>query len=265
MPELNATPVTFKCKICGGDIVNNFLVGSCVCAHCGNRWNLEDMIPDYSQYSNIIADINEAHEAVSNNPTVVSLERAKSLLAFAADESDKLDGVIASDLAKMSRDEIEKIDKIQSYMKGVAFFEKQNYHGALTEFEKVPGYKNSDELKEQCKVYVTKQNKTNRFMEVFLGMLFPAMLCIVLKIAMDVSFTVLVPLFLGLSVVLGLLIYIGGLPGSIVKLASVLSAIPFLAFLIIRYDIHILFFKLCKLIFLYIIDMIKYVLVDSNK
>ena len=79
MSELNATPVTFKCKICGGDVVNNFLVGSCVCSHCGNKWNLEDVIPDYIQYSNIISDINEAYEAVSNNPTVVSLERAKSL------------------------------------------------------------------------------------------------------------------------------------------------------------------------------------------
>lgn len=265
MSELNATPVTFKCKICGGDVVNNFLLGSCVCSHCGNKWNLEDVIPDYIQYSNIISDINEAYEAVSNNPTVVSLERAKSLLDFAADESEKLDGVIASDLAKMSRDEIAKIDKLQSYMKGVAFFEKKNYQSALAEFEKVPGYKNSDEFKKQCRVYVDKQNKTNRFMEVFLGMLFPAMLCIVLKITMDVSLTVLIPLFLGLSVVLGLLIYLGGLTGSIVKLVSVLSTIPFLVFLIIRYDIHILFFKLCKLIFMYIIDMIKYVLVDSKK
>lgn len=265
MPELNATPVTFKCKICGGDIVNNFLVGSCVCAHCGNKWNLEDMIPDYSQYSNIISNINAANEAVSNNPTVVSLERAKSLLNFAVEESEELDGVIASDLAKMSRDEIVKIDRMQGYMKGMAFFEKQNYQGALEEFEKIPGYKNSDELREQCKVHVEKQNKTNRFMEVFLGMLFPAMLCIVLKIAADMSIAILLPLFLGLSVVLGFLIYMGGLPGSIVKLASVLSIAPFLIFIIIRYDIHIMFFKLCKLIFEYLIQMIKYVLVDSKK
>lgn len=265
MPELNATPVTFKCKICGGDIVNNFLVGSCVCAHCGNKWNLEDMIPDYSQYSNIISNINEANEAVSNNPSVVSLERAKSLLKFAAEESEEIEGVIASDLARMSRDEIEKIDRMQSYMKGMSFFEKQNYQDALGEFEKIPGYKNSDELREQCKVKVEKQNKTNRFMEVFLGMLFPAMLCIVLRIAAGVSFAILIPVFLGLSAVLGFLIYRGGLPGSIVKLASVLSIGPFLIFLIIRYDIHIFFFKLCKLIFLYIVQMIKYILVDSKK
>ncbi len=264
MPELNATPVTFKCKICGGDIVNNFLVGSCVCAHCGNKWALEDMIPDYEKYSNIISNINEANEAVSHNPTVVSLERAKSLLNFAVEESEELDGVIASDLAKMSRDEITKIDRMQSYMKGMNFFEKQDYQSALNEFEKIPGYKNTDELKEQCKVKVAKQNKTNRVLEVTMGMLFPAMLCIVLKIAFDVSFAILIPLFLVISAVLGFFIYRGGTPASVIKLVSVLSIGPFLLFLIIKYGIHILFFKLCKLIFKYIIQMIKYCLVESK-
>ena len=173
--------------------------------------------------------------------------------------------MIASDLAKMSRNEITKIDRMQSYMKGMSFFEKQNYQAALTEFEKIPGYKNTDELKEQCKANVVKQNRANRILEVSMGMVFPAMLCIVLRIAAGVSFAVLIPLFLVISAVLGFFIYRGGTPSSVIKLVSVLSIGPFLIFLIVKYGIHILFFKLCKVIFKYLIEMIKYVLVDSKK
>ena len=264
MTELNATPVTFKCKICGGDIVNNFLVGSCVCAHCGNKWNLEEMIPDYSQYSNIISNINEANEIISNNPTSVTLERAKSLLTFAITESENIDGVVTLELAKLSRDEIAKIDQLQSYLKGVSFFEKQNYQAALAEFEKIPGYKNTEELKEQCKVNVTKDRKALKILEVALGMLAPAMICITLKILADVSFAILIPVFIVTSAVLGFFIYRGGLPASIIEFVTFMLVGPFVLFLIIRYDIHIMFFKLCKVICIYLIKMIKYVLVESK-
>ncbi|MBO7450117.1 MAG: hypothetical protein J6U54_07065 [Clostridiales bacterium] len=265
MSELNATPVTFKCKICGGDIVNNFLVGSCVCAHCGNKWNLEEMIPDYSQYSNIISNINEANAIVSNNPTSVSLERAKTLLTFAIEESGDIDGVVALELANISRDEIGKIDQLQSYLKGMSYFNKQNYQAALTEFEKIPGYKNTEELKEQCKIYVTKDRKAQRVLEVAIGMLAPAMVCIVLKILADVSFAILIPVFLVASAVLGFFIYRGGLAASIIEFVSFMLVGPFVLFLIIKYDIHIMFFKICKVVCIYLFRMIKYCIENSNK
>ena len=57
MAELNITPVSLKCKICGGDIVNDYLVGTSRCANCGNRWAIADLYPDYAKYQRIIANI----------------------------------------------------------------------------------------------------------------------------------------------------------------------------------------------------------------
>ena len=265
MSEFNATPVTLKCKICGGDIVNDFLVGSCVCTHCGNKWNFEDLIPDYSQYSNIISNIISANEIIENDPDVVSLEQARSLLSFSADECDKIDGVVASDLARVSRDGIDKIDRSQGYMTGIAFFEKQNYQAALEELEKIPGFKNTEELKERCKENVEKDKKAQKMLEVFIGMMVPAMVCIVLKIVADVSIAILIPTFIVASVVLGFLIYRGGMPAAVIELASFICVAPFLIFLIVRYDLHITFFKICKVICIYLIKFIKFIFTESKK
>ena len=60
MSDVKATPVSLKCSVCGGDIVNNYLAGLSQCANCGNRWNIADVIPDYGKYSRIIANINKA-------------------------------------------------------------------------------------------------------------------------------------------------------------------------------------------------------------
>ena len=60
MAELNITPVSLKCKICGGDIVNNYLAGTSYCANCGNRWSITDLYPDYAKYQRIIANITKA-------------------------------------------------------------------------------------------------------------------------------------------------------------------------------------------------------------
>ena len=64
MAELNITPVSLKCKICGGDIVNNYLAGTSYCANCGNRWSITDLYPDYAKYQRIIANITKANDIV---------------------------------------------------------------------------------------------------------------------------------------------------------------------------------------------------------
>ena len=51
MSDVKATPVSLKCSVCGGDIVNNYLAGLSQCANCGNRWNIADVVPDYGKYS----------------------------------------------------------------------------------------------------------------------------------------------------------------------------------------------------------------------
>ena len=77
MPDVNATPISLKCKVCGGDIVNDYLGGTCVCANCGNKWAIADVIPDYGKYSRIIAGIAKANEIIESDTKVASANEAR--------------------------------------------------------------------------------------------------------------------------------------------------------------------------------------------
>ena len=239
MSEVSATPVTLKCKICGGDIVNDYLIGSCVCAHCGNKWSLEDLVPDYTQYSNIVSNINKANDTIGSNPTIVSLEQARLLFKNAADESSGMVGVIASDLNRISNEGLQRIDQLKTYMKGKSFFEKGNYRGALKEFKKTPGFKDTEELSEQCKVNLEKEKKKRIPLAVIVGLILPAVLSIVLKEVAGFPLAAVIPIFLVTSAGVGFLVYRGGVPAVIIEILSVLCAVPLLIFMILAYGFHL--------------------------
>ena len=239
MSEISATPVTLKCKICGGDIVNDYLIGSCVCAHCGNKWALEDLIPDYSQYSNIISNINKANDTIGSNPTTVSLEQARLLFKNAVEESDGKVGVIASDLSRIGKEGLQRIDQLKTYMKGKGFFEKKNYKGALKEFKKIPGFKDTEELSEQCRVNIEKEKKKRIPLAVIVGLILPAVLVIILKEVAGFPLPAVIPIFLAASAGVGFLVYRGGVPAVIIEVLSVLCAVPLLIFLILAYGFHL--------------------------
>ncbi len=239
MSEVSATPVTLKCKICGGDIVNDYLIGSCVCAHCGNKWSLEDLVPDYNEYSNIVSNINKANETLSGNPTIVSLEQARLLFKSAADESSGKVGVIASDLTRLSNEGLQRIDQLKIYLKGKGFFEKKNYKGALKEFKKIPGFKDTEELSAQCSEFVEKEKKKRIPLAVIVGLILPAVLCIVLKEVAGFPLAAVIPIFLVTSAGVGFLVYRGGVPAVIIEVLSVLCAVPLLIFMILAYGFHV--------------------------
>ena len=66
MAELDAKPVSMRCKICGGSLANDYFAGACRCENCGNKWNLSDMIPNYKDYQKVIDKLNRAAEALDN-------------------------------------------------------------------------------------------------------------------------------------------------------------------------------------------------------
>ena len=239
MSEVSATPVTLKCKICGGDIVNDYLVGSCVCAHCGNKWSLEDLVPDYSQYSGIVSNINKANETLGSNPTIVSLEQARLLFKNAADESSGMVGVIASDLTRISNEGLQRVDQLKTYLKGKSFFDKQNYQGALKEFKKIPRFKDTEELSAKCKENIEKAKKKRIPLAVIVGLILPAVICIILKEVAGFPIAAVIPIFLAASAGVGFLVYRGGVPAVIIEVLSVLCAVPLLIFLILAYGFHI--------------------------
>ena len=86
MPIVTATPISLKCKVCGGDIVNNYLAGTCVCANCGNKWAIADIIPDYHKYERIIGSISKADDILNSETKVASANEAKLLFKQAVIE-----------------------------------------------------------------------------------------------------------------------------------------------------------------------------------
>ena len=98
MAEINITPVSLKCKVCGGDIVNDYINGTSYCANCGNRWSIADLYPDYAKYQRIIANITKANDIVESENKAASANEAKLLYKTCVIECTKFNDPISSDL-----------------------------------------------------------------------------------------------------------------------------------------------------------------------
>ena len=101
MPDVYVTPVSLKCKICGGDIINDYLVGTSRCANCGNRWAIADLYPDYAKYQRIIANITKANDIVESENKAASANEAKLLFKTSVIECSKFNDPISADLVRI--------------------------------------------------------------------------------------------------------------------------------------------------------------------
>ena len=101
MPIVTAKPISLKCKVCGGDIVNNYLAGTSYCANCGNRWSIADLYPDYAKYQRIIANITKANDIVESENKAASANEAKLLYKTCVIECTKFNDPISSDLIRI--------------------------------------------------------------------------------------------------------------------------------------------------------------------
>ena len=90
MSEQSVKPVSMKCKICGGDLANDYMLGACVCENCGNRWSITDLYPDYAKYQRIIANITKANDIVESDTKAASANEAKLLYKTSVIECTKL-------------------------------------------------------------------------------------------------------------------------------------------------------------------------------
>ena len=118
MPDVNATPISLKCKVCGGDIVNNYLGGTCVCANCGNKWAIADVITNYEKYSRIIASIAKANEIVESDTKVASANEARLLYKTAIMECSKMNDSVSADLIRLCNEGQKKAEQYAIYIKG---------------------------------------------------------------------------------------------------------------------------------------------------
>ena len=52
-----------KCRICGGDLANDYIAGVCFCTHCGSRTPLAEADAHYADYEHIIKQLKSAETA----------------------------------------------------------------------------------------------------------------------------------------------------------------------------------------------------------
>lgn len=239
MPIVTATPITLKCKVCGGDIVNNYLAGTCVCANCGNKWAIADVIPDYNKYERIIGSITKANDILNSETKVASANEAKLLFKQAVIECAKYNDPVTADLEKICIDGQAQADKLAIYYKGKTFFDKKSYSSASKELSRVPGYRDADAMVEICKEEIEKERRKQIPWAVVFSLIIPAAVGLFLRETFGCPWAVCIILFLLGSAGLGYVFYRGGVVSIILKVVSFLAATPLIIYLILAYAFHL--------------------------
>ena len=239
MPDVNATPISLKCKVCGGDIVNDYLGGTCVCANCGNKWAIADVIPDYGKYSRIIAGIAKANEIIESDTKVASANEARLLFKTALMECSKINDPVSADLIRICNDGLARAEKNAIYIKGRNFYEKKSWSSAVKELGRVAGYKDADAMVEICKEEIEKERKKQIPWAVVFSLIIPAAVGLFLREQFNCPWAVCIILFLLGSAGLGYVLYRGGVVSIILKIVSFLAATPLIIYSILAYAFHV--------------------------
>lgn len=239
MPDVNATPISLKCKVCGGEIVNNYLGGTCVCANCGNKWAIADVIPDYEKYSRIISSITKANEVIENETKVASANEARLLYKTAIMECSKMNDAVSADLIRICNEGLATAEKNAIYLKGKNFYDNRSFKSAAKELAKVKGYKDADAMAEICKEEIEKERRKQIPWAVAFSFVIPASICIALKEFAGWHIVICILLFLMGSAGLGYVLYRGGAWSIVIKIISIIIATPLLLFCILVYVFHL--------------------------
>ena len=132
--EKAAKPITDKmpstCKVCGGDLIHNYLEGTCRCANCGNKWSISELYPDYSKYAGVIATITKANAILNSRTELASADEANLLYKQAIIECTRLNDAVYSDLVKICYEGQVKADRLEAYCRGKHFFENRSFSSA---------------------------------------------------------------------------------------------------------------------------------------
>ena len=239
MPDVNVTPVSLKCKICGGDIVNDYLVGTSRCANCGNRWSIADLYPDYAKYQRIIANVLKANDIIESDTKVASANEAKLLFKTSVIECTKFNDPISSDLIRICEEGQKKADLLAIYLKGKTYYEKGSYSSAVSTLSKVKGFRDADAMIEIAKEEIEKKRRRDIPWDVVFSMPLPAAVGLFFREVCHWPWAVCILLFLLGSAGLGYVLYRGGVIEIIIKILSFLAAGPIITFSILAYAFHV--------------------------
>ena len=238
MAELDAKPVSMRCKICGGSLANDYFAGACRCENCGNKWNLSDMIPNYKDYQKVIDKLNRAAEALDNADDAAKAGQALLMYKSAAAACMEHSDAVGADLMRLCKEGQDKAVLVKHYTSGKSYMEKDNCRKALAEFDKVKGFRDTDILAEQCREKAAIEKKKHIPYAVVIGMIIPAVLCIVLKEKAGLPIAACIPIFIAFSAGLGFVIYLENVWSVIIEVLAFLAAVPLILFVILAYGFH---------------------------
>lgn len=239
MTEVNITPVSLKCKICGGDIINDYLAGTSYCANCGNRWAIADLYPDYAKYQRIIANITKANDIVESENKAASANEAKLLYKTSVIECSKFNDPISSDLVRICEEGQKKADLLAIYAKGKGYFDKGTYNSAMSTLSKAKGFRDADAMIEICKEEIAKKRKKDIPWDVVFSLPLPAAVGLFFREVCHWPWAICIILFLAGSAGLGYVLYKGGVIEIIIKILSFLAAGPIIIFSVLEYAFHV--------------------------
>ena len=239
MPDVYVTPVSLKCKICGGDIINDYLVGTSRCANCGNRWAIADLYPDYAKYQRIIANITKANDIVESENKAASANEAKLLFKTSVIECSKFNDPISADLVRICEEGQKKADLLAVYLKGKTYFDKGSYSSAVSTLSKVKGFRDADAMIEIAKEEIEKKRRKDIPWDVVFSLPLPAAVALFFREVCHWPWAVCILLFLAGSAGLGYVLYRGGVIEIIIKILSFLAAGPIILFSILAYAFHV--------------------------
>ena len=239
MPDVNATPVSLKCKVCGGDIKNDYLAGTCACLNCGTRWSLADVIPGYDKYSKIIANINKANDIIENETKSASANEAKIIFKTTQMECNRINDHVAADLNRICDEGIKRADQFAYYIKGKYNYDHKSFRSAIHDLSKVPGYRDADEIIYKCQIELEAERRRQLPWAVVFSLIIPAAFVLLLREAFGCPWIVCILLFLAGSAGLGYVLYRGGVPAVIIKVVSFLCATPLIVYSILKYAMHL--------------------------
>lgn len=140
--------ISFNCKICGGDLDYNYTDGTCRCANCGNKWSIAELYP---KYAGVIATITKANRILDRKTDLASADEADLLFRQAIIECNKFNDAISAELVKVCNEGQAKAEQLEIYCRGKHFFDNKAYKSAVTELEKVRGFRDADEMLKRCK------------------------------------------------------------------------------------------------------------------
>ena len=140
--------VSFKCMMCGGDLVYDYTSATCKCANCGSKWSIAEMYPKYNR---AITTINKASRILNDKPVMASADEAKLLFRQAINECGRFNDEISAELIKICNEGMAKAEQLEIYCRGKHFFDNRSYKSALAELQKVPGFRDTDDMIKRCK------------------------------------------------------------------------------------------------------------------